>query len=180
MVPARIKALFRRQRIRDLTALADFVRTQAAQVAQVSILGYLRARMGTQWPTYFEDPAFAPEIERATRDGFRICAADLAVFAAAELGVGPDVARWIFAAVVEEAPSELPAPQDKDFSNSDSAFDTSIETLIDTIPVIADFRDQDREGFENALRLRWSEVRRQFRKSVDRTALAATVRDLNV
>ena len=48
-----------------VAALERFVGERAAFVAQTSLYGYLKTRMGMKFPRYFEDPGFAALIRTA-------------------------------------------------------------------------------------------------------------------
>lgn len=179
MVPSFLSKLFRRKRIASLEDLVAFLREEAARVAQVSLFGYLRARMGTQWPAHFEDPAFAPAIQTAQQAGYRMCLADLAVFAVAEIGGSAQTVEALFAELGEqiEPIAERMAALDAN-APAETAFHPSLERLIDLAPVSLDFQTRDREAFTNALTLRWAEVRRRFHARVDRGELVLALHGL--
>lgn len=74
---------FRARPIDSTEAMVAFVRTRASYVAQTSLYGYLKTRMGTSFRLYFEDVTFAEVIRTSSVRLFLDCAADLAVFAVA-------------------------------------------------------------------------------------------------
>ena len=49
---------FDKSPIQTVEALTDFVETRAAYVAQTSLYGYLKTRMGTRYPHMFRDEVF--------------------------------------------------------------------------------------------------------------------------
>ena len=61
--------------------LCRFVATRAAFIAQKTLYGYLKARMGTRYPSMFEDDVFASSIDIAKMHVFAACLSDLTLFA---------------------------------------------------------------------------------------------------
>lgn len=175
MVPARLASLFRRRRIETADQLAAFACDQAMHVAQVSLLNYLRARMGTSWPRHFQDPAFAPSIAQAQQAGYRMCLGDLVVFVTIELGAGQTVAQRLLSLAGEDTGDHRPRLAGADWQDADRAFLPSLSGLIAVAPVAQAFRDEDGTAFANALALRWAEVRRRFRAQADLPALRRSV-----
>ena len=57
--------------------LTDFLQTRSAYVAQTSLYGYLKTRMGTSFRQYFEDDAFSQSIRVAAIKVYESCLADL-------------------------------------------------------------------------------------------------------
>ena len=69
MLPNPLKALairFDKSPIDSVDGLAEFARTRSSYVAQTSLYGYLKARMGTRFPVYFEDEVFSVSIRAAS------------------------------------------------------------------------------------------------------------------
>ena len=171
MVPSFLNRLFRRRRISTVDELAAFMQAEATYVVQVSLFGYLRARMGTQWPAYFEDEAFAPAIKASQEAGFRLCLGNLVAFVATELDVR-DNHHVLLGALGQDA--SLVANVDW-MAPTGTAFQNSLAGLIDLAPVSLDYQAEDREAFTNALELRWAEVRRRFEKRIDRESVKAEI-----
>ena len=84
--PFRVR--FERQPIRDKAGLVEFLHTRSAYVAQTSLFGYLKTRMGTQYREIFQDPAFSEPLSMAQRQVFLDCLADLTVFTVSLVGSG--------------------------------------------------------------------------------------------
>ena len=172
MVPSFLNRLFRRRRISTVDELAAFMQAEAAYVVQVSLFGYLRARMGTQWPAYFEDEAFAPAIKASQNAGFRLCLGDLVGFVATELDV-----REYHTVLLDALGQDASLVANTDWTApAGIAFQNSLAGLIDLAPITVDYRAEDREAFNNALELRWAEVRRRFEKRIDKESVAAQIR----
>ena len=171
MVPSFLRRLFRRRRITSVDELAAFMQVEATYVVQASLFGYLRARMGTQWPAYFEDEAFAPAIKASQEAGFRLCLGDLVGFVVIKLDVREHTDVLLDALGQDPAlvaNVDLTGPAEKAFRNS-------LTGLIDVAPVSLEYRAEDREAFTNALEMRWTEVRRRFQKRADRGILKARI-----
>jgi hypothetical protein len=66
--------------IDSLSGLSRFVSTRAAFIAQKTLYGYLKTRMGTRYPSMFEDDVFVQSINIAKMQVFAACLSDLAIF----------------------------------------------------------------------------------------------------
>ena len=77
---------FDKSAIESIDSLAEFIQTRSAYVAQTSLYGYLKTRMGTRFRQVFEDDTFLPSINRAKWRTYGACLSDLTVFAAALTG----------------------------------------------------------------------------------------------
>ena len=65
--------------------LIEFIHSRAAYVAQTSLYGYLKTRMGRQYVDIFKDEVFAPSLNKAKWELFFACLADLTVYAIANI-----------------------------------------------------------------------------------------------
>lgn len=65
----------------SVSGLTRFVSTRAAFIAQKTLYGYLKTRMGTRYPSMFEDDVFVRSIDIAKMQVFAACLSDLALFA---------------------------------------------------------------------------------------------------
>lgn len=68
--------------IDTVESLCRFVSTRAAFVAQKTLYGYLKTRMGTRYPRMFEDDVLIASIDVAKMHVYAACLSDLAIFAA--------------------------------------------------------------------------------------------------
>lgn len=179
--------------------VAEFVQTRAAHVAQTSLFGYLKQRMGISYPRYFQDEVFAESIRVSQGKVYRACAADLAVFAAAVAGQegelkSPEItglAIDCFRYAMNNSGAELGEAvpdwnvQFRDRAErtvwpqaaiAENAFTESPGGLIDAAPVVNEFKRLDSEIVENSIRFRWRDVREQFRKRVDADSIREDLR----
>ena len=200
MFPVPFKSLaerFDQSPIDDVATLQRFVRTRSSYIAQTSLYGYLKTRMGTQFAKHFQDETFSKSIRSATIKLFASCTADLAVFATAivqsenRLDAGQSVAlsRYLVDSVLNDhLDSEdfhhLPADYLRELDDrlgatiwanaaiGETAFAGSAKDLIRFAPVIDDFKKLDEEIVTNSIRFRWNDVRVQLRKRILPDAVA--------
>ena len=191
-LPTRLRALFAerfdKSPIADRDQLCRFVRTRAAYIAQESLYGYLKTRMGTQFPQYFQDEEFSRGIRQASLQLFVSCLADLTVFAVATLsrqaGAGAEasiaLAQQCFRRALHDgfaAAGAAPPPDAEagfavrlaatgwdEAAEGEAAFAASAEDLVRFAPVIDEFKQLDRHIVVNSIRFRWRDVRHQFRR----------------
>ena len=182
---------FDKSPIAERGQLCRFLHTRAAYIAQESLYGYLKTRMGTQFPQYFQDAEFSRGIRQAALKLFVSCLADLTVFAVASLardaGAGREasdaLARDCFRralrdglAAADAADRPSAAEAEAAFAQrlgrtlwanaalGENAFAASAEDLIRYAPVIEEFKQMDRAIVINSIRFRWRDVREQFRR----------------
>ncbi len=181
------KEAVREDAIASEDAMIEFISTRAAHVAQTSLYGYLRTRMGTRQREIFQDETFAGPMQTARRAMLMYCLSDLCVFAASLVeGDRPSLARRWFVDAALAAEVEIPdAVLSEGLTRFDSrlatenwadaaaregAFTESPPGLIACAPVIAHFKQLDEEIVRNSVRFRWTDVRRQLRERVEPTA----------
>ena len=183
-----------REPIRTQAQLAEFLGERAAYVAQTSLYGYLKTRMGTQYAQIFQDPSFQPALTTAREAAFFGCLADLVIHATAILRSNGgltepqagDMARDLFRQAASHALRELDcdiAPALTEFaarvteldweSASDPrvTFQSSEQVLAAAAPVIDSYREADREIIENSVKFRWIDIRRQLGERLDAKAV---------
>lgn len=175
-----------------VAALSEFARTRSSFIAQTALYGYLKTRMGTQFPRYFEDDVFSEGIRQSAMKVFASCLADMTVFAVANVAAGgrldADQAASLARACYREeltqglggedniGVAERAIPNfDKRLGETDwstagegeNAFWGSARDLVEFAPVIDQFKELDREIVMNSIRFRWRDVREQFRRRID-------------
>ena len=198
----RFRPRFERHRLDTPDALADFLRTRSSYVAQTSLYGYLKTRMGTSYRIYFEDDTFSASIRTAAVKLFLSCLADLTVYAAAlserdgalPPGGAAALASRCFRVAAERGLADagagsVPAENLERFerrlraadwpaaaSDGRHAFAGSEADLVRFAPVIDEYKALDREIVTNSIRFRWRDVRDQLRRRIDAPALGAAMR----
>ena len=193
-----IGARFDKSPIQTIENITEFIQTRSAYVAQTSLYGYLKTRMGTRYRAIFEDDAFAPSINNAKWRTYGACLSDLTVFSAAMSGAEKRLendqiealARHCFEAAVahtfnDELARELRAGVVDAFNRrigetawpnaavGENAFTHSATELLDSAPIADELKRHDEEIVTNSIRFRWRDVREQLRKRIDRDAICA-------
>ena len=198
----RFRPRFERHRLDTPERLADFLRTRSSYVAQTSLYGYLKTRMGTSYRLYFEDDTFSASIRQAAVKLFLSCLADLTVFAAAlserdgtlPPGGAAALAQRCFRLAAERGladagagpvPAEVLERFDLRVRAADwtaaaadgrHAFAGSEADLVRFAPVIDEYKELDREIVTNSIRFRWRDARDQLRRRLDAPALSGAMR----
>ena len=192
---------FRKDPIDSVESLARFAQTRASFIAQSSLFGYLKTRMGTSFRKYFEDEVFSRSIRISAIKVFSSCLSDLTVFAVAtaardgrlDPAESETLARWCYDRglarhldahdlmhVPEGAIQSFAArTRDTDWAaaaEGEAAFRGSALDLVRYAPVIDEYRESDREIVQNSIRFHWRDVRADFRKRVRGEAVAADFR----
>ena len=199
ILPAPFRALaerFDRSPIESVEGLTHFVQTRAAYVAQTSLYGYLKTRMGTQFRELFQDAVFSVAIRRAAMKVYVSALGDLTVFAVATARSGTalgdhdaaSLARSCFDDALErvlgtENPGDIPhdvveAVRQRLLSEDweraaegENAFWGSARDLIRFAPVIDEFKELDSAIVVNSIRFKWRDVREQYRKRANGPAI---------
>ena len=172
--------------------LIEFIHTRSAYVAQTSLYGYLKTRMGRNYVAIFKDSKYAPSLNTTKWSLYSACLSDLVVYSvalmvrktgmdlddAAEFAVhchdtcvsqtfdGPyaDAIRdQVIAAFAERCTNVVWA----NASIGESAFSLSPKTLAGSAPVSDEFKELDRDIVMNSIRFRWDDVRNQLRRRLD-------------
>jgi hypothetical protein len=189
---------FDKSAIQNTDNLVEFIHTRSAYVAQTSLYGYLKTRMGTRFRQVFEDDKFLPSINQAKWRTYGACLSDLTVFAAAMTGSGnrleqnqiSNLAGKCFEAAVERTFDDSDAGEVRaevlesfaarikrtswaDAAIGENAFTSSPGVLLESAPIADELKEQDVEIVTNSIRFRWRDVREQLRKRIDRDAICA-------
>jgi hypothetical protein len=187
---------FDRSPFDTVDSLVEFTQTRAAYVAQTSLYGYLKTRMGTRYRYVFEDPVMAKSISIAKWQVYAACLSDLSVFAAATARQGhgmrdaetTELARFCFESAIQQTFDEVDDPDIResalagfgvrlgstDWDNAavgENAFRFSPAELIRWAPIADELKELDSDIVTNSIRFRWRDVREQLRKRIDGDAI---------
>ena len=187
---------FKRSPITSVEALEHFLQTRSAYIAQTSLYGYLKTRMGTRFPEFFQDQVFAEAIRNASAQIFVSCLSDLTVFAVITSGAGQRLGSEQAAALSrhcyrnalergladlkgEAVPSDALAEFDRRLAEvewrppdrPEDLFTGSGRDLLRFAPVVDEFKALDREIVQNSIRFRWRDVREQLRTRLNGDAV---------
>lgn len=183
--------------IQTVQDIADFIQSRSAYIAQTSLFGYLKTRMGTSFRRHFEDEKFSKVIHASASKLFVSCLADLTVFTVAIIArdgklsnqASADLATHCFKTAFVSGMADVadPMPEsetvdhfknrvaDTDWdsmASGEAAFGGSVGDLLRFAPVIDEFKDLDRDIVRNSIRFRWRDVREQIRNRTDGSAIA--------
>ncbi|MDH3740061.1 MAG: hypothetical protein OER56_00560 [Hyphomicrobiales bacterium] len=183
--------------------LETFVATRSAFISQKKLYGYLKERIGTRWPTMFEDDVFRSGINIAATQVFAACLSDFTIHAVAHAladtqlpdATKAEIARNCFARGLQENNVTALAKFDVDEANAE--FDTRLEgtdwnfgallaenftrspaALLRWAPIAQRFKNFDAEIVENSVKFAWVDIRAQFARRLDAEAIAREVADM--
>jgi len=182
----------------SVAALENFIATRSAYIAQKTLYGYVKTRMGIRYPAMFEDKNIIASLNIAKMQVFAACLSDLTIYAvAASLHgrpLGNDarqaMARRCYAAALRENAAEAPA----EFSAQDCIdefhrrlaetdwqrgafqpenFTRSPRALLRWAPIADELKNFDSEIIENSVKYAWRDIREQFHKRINGHAVGA-------
>ena len=187
----------RKAPVDDVGNLVKFVETRAVHVAQTSLYGYVRTRMGTQYRDYFQDDVFSRSLRIGAVKAAGSCLADLAVFSAGQVGRDERLSQAqatrlaihcfeqsLGGAFTLDDRASLTGDPGAEFRARvalvdcraadvlEHAFGRSIGDVIRFAPVIDEFKDLDREIVLNSVRFRWIEAKDELIRRMDPAAVA--------
>lgn len=180
--------------------LRRFVSTRASVIAQKTLYGYLRTRIGTRYPEAFKEPDFARSIDIAKLHVFAACLSDLAIHAVAHALVDQRVddatRRALANACLRTGLDDNAGSLVGGFSRAEAeaaheirvagidwaraaagreSFGTSPAALVRWAPIAPELKQHDVEIVENSMRFAWHEIRADFERRLDADAITAEV-----
>jgi hypothetical protein len=184
--------------IDSLAELERFVASRSAFVAQHKLYGYIKTRMGTRYPSMFEDDVFIQSVNIAKMHVFAACLSDMTVHAVATATAGSsltadertEIARRCYTAAIDDnrdhAPDGAEAKWRKAFEKrlgdihwenmaaGGNAFSESPKALFRWAPIADELKRYDGEIIKNSVVFAWAEHIRALRQ---RLAPEAVVED---
>ena len=182
--------------ISDYIAYAD---KQAAFVSQVSLYTYIKTRAGTQWPKLFEDETYLVSMKIARWHIFGAAVADLALYLGAMMvkrnAATPEQALKIsenvitsilndydqddipqkdFKAMMKDGLARCQKADWLDLAEGPNAFQSSADALIRWTPIADELKELDEEIVRNSIHMRWINVRRDIKDTLDAEAVMAS------
>jgi hypothetical protein len=174
----------------------QFVSTRAALVTQKKLYGYLKERMGMNYPKAFDDEQFVRSINIAKMHVFAASLSDLTVHAIAHITAGSDLDRSERSRMALECfrsglADNSDAVIDKtavgkwlaDFdqrldgmhweaiAGGATSFTESPKAIVEWAPVAEELKKYDRDIVENSMLFAWNEIREDFRNRLDARAV---------
>lgn len=184
--------------IDSVAKLEDFVSTRSSYLAQKTLYGYVKTRMGIRYPAMFQDKNIIASLNIAKLHVFAACLSDLTVYAVANalhgFAVGNDerqaMARLCYAGglreIIPDAPAEFSAQDyigefDRRLAETDwqrgalqpENFTRSPRALFRWAPIEDKLKNFDSEVIENSVKFAWRDIREQFQKRLNSEAVAA-------
>jgi hypothetical protein len=183
--------------IATIARLEEFAATRSALIAQKKLYGYLKERMGVNYPKVFTDEIYSQSMNLAKLEIFAACLADLTCFCVANAASDPalrnadrdEMARGCYrhglAFNAEEASGEQRARWTDAFETrlgktvwslrgeGGQHFIESPGALIRWAPIAEELKRLDREIVENSIRYAWIEVRTDYMGRIEPDAVAA-------
>ena len=181
-----------------MAALEDFVATRSAYLAQKTLYGYVKTRMGIRYPAMFEDKNIIASLNIAKMHVFAACLSDLTIYAVATALHGrplgnvarQEMARRCYAVGLRGntggAPAEFSAQDcidefDRRLAETDwphgarqpKNFTRSPRALFRWAPIEDKLKNFDSEIIENSVKYAWRDIREQFQKRLNSEAVAA-------
>ena len=195
-----LKALMFWRRPPPVATVADlvgYVETRSKFVAQTSLFGYIRTRVGTRYAALMEDDTFVHSVNIAKWEIWLACVCDFAAYGAAQLAAYGATAAEMQALAIhivdtatdnEAIPTERPQGFDDikaafarraeatdwpAMSRGDAAFQTSMDALVEWAPIADELKVHDVDIVKNSLRGRWKKVRDQLAQILEPQAVLA-------
>ncbi len=184
---ALFKAFIPKKKIKSLDELENFIQTKSAWVAQVTLYGYLKTRMGTRYVLHFENDKFMASVNVAKWNIYSEALQDLTFFIFSYLKVNRnylevDKAKEIFLKilddetsnkmpldVIEEAKKNFETRFQKvnwDLHYNDLPFNNSALSLYKWAPIADDLKSLDRKIVLNSVILKWGVVKKEFNERI--------------
>ena len=186
----------------SLDQLLAYTDKQAAFVSQVSLYTYIKTRAGTQYPKLFENETYLVSMKMARWHIFGAAVADLALYAgammvargAATADQAKAFSRHVIASILTNYDQDdLP---NKDFdamitaglsrcdqadwaflADGPNAFQPSADALIRWTPIADELKDLDESIVRNSIHMRWINVRREIKDTLDAAAMVSSIKE---
>lgn len=184
----------------NIDRLENFVASRAAFVSQKKLYGYLKERIGTRWPSMFEDEVFRSSIATASMQVFAASLSDLTIHAVAHAladstepeEVKAGLARKLYVSGLHKNQGEATEGFDLDLVVAEfdhrlegtdwnfgallpANFTRSPAALLRWAPIAQRYKHFDAEIVENSLKFAWVDIREQLARRLDADAIAREV-----
>ena len=177
-----------KQPLTKQSELIEFMHRNASFVSQVTLLTYIKARAGTQYPKLFENPEYLESIEIARSHLYASCVADLVFYVINEHclnEIQKTAIHIILSKLVDQVFSfancdeniikqsdEMKKQCEKNLKTlrieaiDHKLFKMSSDTFFRWAPMAEEFKKDDEEIMRNSIYFRWIEVRRELRERI--------------
>ena len=180
---AMFKAFIPKSKISNLDDLENFIQTKSAWVAQVTLYGYLKTRMGTRYVLHFENDEFMKSVNLAKWNIYSVALQDLTLFTFSYLKVNfnykdTNKSKEIFFKILDDEitnkmPLDIIEISKKNFQErldnidwetyyNDLPFNPSALSLYKWAPIAEELKTLDRKIVLNSVILKWNVVKKEF------------------
>ena len=181
------KAFIPKKKISSLDELEEFIQSKSAWVAQVTLYGYLKTRMGTRYVLHFENDVFMKSVNVAKWNIYVAALQDLIFFIFSYLKVNFNYqeinkANEIFQKILDdETTNKMPVDiienakksfderlQNINWDNyhNDLPFNQSALSLYKWAPIADELKTLDRKIVLNSVILKWNVIKKEFKERV--------------
>jgi hypothetical protein len=185
---ALFKAFVPKKKIKNLDELEDFIQTKSAWVAQVTLYGYLKTRMGTRYVLHFENDKFMSSVNVAKWNIYSVALQDLTFFIFSYLKVNFNYLKIekveeTFSKILDDEisnkmPLDIIEDAKKNFNqrlqsiNWDTYFNVlhfnpSALSLYKWAPIAEELKTLDRKIVLNSVILKWDVVKKEFKERIE-------------
>ena len=185
---ALFKAFVPKKKIKNLDEIEDFIQTKSAWVAQVTLYGYLKTRMGTRYVLHFENDKFMSSVNLAKWNIYSVALQDLTFFIFSYLKVNFNYLKIekveeIFSKILDDEisnkmPLDIIEDAKKNFSErlqsinwdtyfNDLPFNPSALSLYKWAPIAEELKTLDRKIVLNSVILKWDVVKKEFKERIE-------------
>jgi len=176
--------------------LKEFAATRSAFIAQKTLYGYVKTRMGVNFPNMFSDDLYIESVNIAKMRVYAACLSDLSLYAVAcayaepggdeqdlraralecyAKGIADNIGAAGAEFQAEEAEGELRTRlASVDWlgtARTADIFSASPRALVDWAPIAEELKRYDKKFVRNSIRFAWRDVRRELERRLDREAL---------
>jgi hypothetical protein len=185
---ALFKAFVPKKKIKNLDELEDFIQTKSAWVAQVTLYGYLKTRMGTRYVLHFENDKFMSSVNVAKWNIYSVALQDLTFFIFSYLKVNFNYLKIekveeTFSKILDDEisnkmPLDIIEDAKKNFNQrlqsinwdtyfNDLPFNPSALSLYKWAPIAEELKTLDRKIVLNSVILKWDVVKKEFKERIE-------------
>jgi hypothetical protein len=176
------------QKIQNTDQLIIFIKERSAWITQVTLLGYLKTRMGTQYVTAFENKELMQSINYGKEKIYLTSIQDLTLYTISYMKVNnltdlSEQGENIYSKIIDES-KNLPLSQNELFKDiekfekrlqtvnwidfyKNNPFDESCKALFKWAPIADDLKQYDEEIVLNSMALKWNNVVSDFKQLIN-------------
>ena len=177
-----------KKKINNYLDLREFIQKKSAWVSQVTLYGYLKARMGAKYVLMFDDEVFLGSINKAKWNIYMVALQDLTFYTISYLKIERNLhdiekAKEIFNKILtdelnNQIPKDIYEKANNDFEeryqkiNWDKyykslPFNLSALALYEWSPIAEELKILDRKIVLNSMILKWENIKKEFESILD-------------